>query len=257
MSKPYYIYVTEDCIDEASEIIEKIKPAGARGRAVFVIGKDADITKLKQEINYVLDKDYQLYCVMLGYPKMDSGLALQVGLAKTYDPDAESIEKLLSDLKQRDAKPKNFVRWIAIIVVALISALIVILIASKLKLGIFKEPETVQAESYDATNLDLDEVYLKAFIDAGLDCIVEDGLISDAELEQAEALDLSGLGISDLEPLLYATNLKELDISNNNISDITKLAALGKLEKLNISGNPIKDYSVLDYLTNLKETIKD
>ena len=107
-----------------------------------------------------------------------------------------------------------------------------------------------------ADNLSLNDVYTKALIDAGADSIIVDGGISKEEMLLLETLDLSGLGIDNLEPLLYATNLRELNLSGNNITDITNLAALSKLEKLDLSDNPVEDYGVLDYLPKLTEIIK-
>ena len=101
-----------------------------------------------------------------------------------------------------------------------------------------------------------DEVYTEALILAGADSIVVDNGISKEEMLLLENLDLSGLGIENLEPLVYAANLKKLDLSDNNIKDITYIATLTKLEEIDLRNNPIEDYQVLEYMHNLKEIKK-
>ncbi len=52
-------------------------------------------------------------------------------------------------------------------------------------------------------------------------------------------------GVSDLEGIQYATNLKYLYLSNNNISDINALASLKQLIELNLYDNYIYDVNTL------------
>lgn len=79
------------------------------------------------------------------------------------------------------------------------------------------------------------------------------GYLTRNDLEQITSLDLSGLGISDLTGLEYATNLTDLDISDNIIINITIIIQLSKLEKLNASNNEIEDISSISSCNNLKE----
>lgn len=81
----------------------------------------------------------------------------------------------------------------------------------------------------------------------------DDGGISKEELEMAQELDLSSLGITDISPLAAASELVKLDLSGNNISDITPLAGMKKLQSIDLSGNAIDDFQVLAYLPALIE----
>ena len=57
------------------------------------------------------------------------------------------------------------------------------------------------------------------------------------EMQQLTSLNASGLGISNLAGLQYATNLGSLDVSNNKIATFTPIAALN-IPILNEAGNP-------------------
>lgn len=255
MKKDYYFYATEDCASECPGIIEKLSSIGTPDCAVFVIGNNPDTVKLKREVNYVTDKNYHIFCFMYGNPEFDQGLELQLGLAKEYDNSPESLDKLISDVKNyKEEKPFN----------KKLLLIIPVIVAIAIAVFIFVKPSSEPAEeaspdeaiiSEEDLPMELDDVYLKAFTAAGLDAN-GDGAISEREIESATTLNLSGLGISNLEPLLYAVNLTRLDLSDNEISDITDLAALANLEEINLTGNPIEDYTVLDYLPNLKEIQK-
>lgn len=212
--------------------------------AVFFIGENYDETQLKIEINHVVSKGYKLFCVLFGKPVFDSGLSLQMGLATKINDDNDSIKKLSEALEKEIPKSKK----------GLVIGIVVTVVVLAIAFIFFLKPE--KEEIVKADNLSLNETYTKAFIDAGADAIIVDGGISKEEMLLIETLDLSGLGIDNLEPLLYATNLRELNLSNNKITDITSLAALSKLEKIDLSGNPISNYGILDYLPKLTEIIK-
>lgn len=61
--------------------------------------------------------------------------------------------------------------------------------------------------------------------------------ISLGQMQQLTSLNASGLGITDLTGLQYATNLTTLDVSNNNISSFAPVAGLTKTA-INETGNP-------------------
>jgi len=246
MSK-LYLYIDENCRKEAEKYLENLTDEKL---ALFFIGESYDETKLKIELNHIVSVGSKLVCVFFGNPHFDSGISMQMGLAKKiYDgPGAEEeLAAFLNTVK----KPKGKLGLVIGIIIGLIMAEVYILFKPK------KEIKENTAEAVtEIDNLSLSEVYLKALIENGADCIAVDGRISEEEMLCLESLDLSGLGLEDLKPLLYAGNLKRLDISDNNISDITELAALGKLESLDISNNPVKNYEILDYLPNLKDVVK-
>jgi len=245
-----YVYIAKECENRAQKYLGSLVDTKA---AVFFVGENTDIVTLKKEINYAVSNNLDMCCVMFGENEFDSGITMQLGLATKIN-STDDVELLIKDFfdgtKKKKGKKKTPIVIIAAIVVVIALALIFIVPKNQ-----EKSEERPQISS-EVKNLELDDVYKSALIKAGADSIVVDGEISIEEMEQITALDLSGLGINNLEPLLYATNIVELDLSNNKINDITNLVALGKLEKLNLSGNPINDYKVLDYLKNLKECIK-
>jgi len=240
-----YTYIAKECDEDAKKYLFHLKDEKA---AVFFIGKDTDIVSLKRELNYIVSKGLDLCCVFFAENEFDQGIEMQLGLATKITDNDNSIHELNDFFERiRKEKKKKALPIVFAIIVLLIAVVIIIPFVNKPK-------NIIKVESVD--NIKLDDIYLKAFIDAGADSIVVDGGISKEELEQITALNLSGLGIDNLKPLLYAINLIELDISDNNIEDITDIVALGKLERINLSGNPIKDYKVLEYLTNIKTVIK-
>lgn len=213
--------------------------------AVFFIEDNYDAAQLKIELNHIVAKGYKLFCVMRGNPQFDSGINLQMGLAVRLTDSDDAPEELAGLLEKESPKKSSKGIIIALaIAIAVIAVLTIVLKPAN------EEPVL------NADNLSLSEVYTNALIDAGADSIIVDGGISKEEMLLVETLDLSGLGIDNLQPLLYATNLRELNLSGNKITDITNLAALAKLEKLDLSGNPVEDYGVLDYLPKLTEIIK-
>lgn len=80
-----------------------------------------------------------------------------------------------------------------------------------------------------------------------LGCITEDDLLDITELQ------LSGLGITDLEGLQFCTNLIFLQASDNNINSITQLTGLGlPLTFLDLSSNQITDITAVAGLHGLQ-----
>jgi len=65
------------------------------------------------------------------------------------------------------------------------------------------------------------------------------------------AIDLSGLGISDISALSACTGLTEIILDDNDISDISPLMDIPGLEKLSVRGNAITDLRPLISLSGL------
>lgn len=240
-----YLYIDNNSKEMAQRYISHLVDVDA---AVIFIGEDYDNNQLRIELNHIVAKGYELFCVFSGEPVFDSGIKLQMGLAKQIadaNDSPQKLEELLLKIKENNNhKVKKALIVVGVVIAVLLSAVI-----------LFLRPET-EPEIVKANNLKLDEVYLGALIEAGADSIVVDGEISEEEMLSITNLNLAGKGIDNLQPLLYAKNLRQLDLSNNNITDITELAALSNLEIINLSNNPIDNYAVLDYLPNIKEVIK-
>ncbi len=103
------------------------------------------------------------------------------------------------------------------------------------------------------------------------------GPITDADLRNIRSLHLSYSGITNLEGIQHAINLKEVDLSNTSIPDRTPLQALENLERLtyrysdltsiawmsgfvhlkalDLQGNRIQDISALSGMTNLTNLV--
>ncbi|MYB96315.1 hypothetical protein F4Y43_20910, partial [Candidatus Poribacteria bacterium] len=75
--------------------------------------------------------------------------------------------------------------------------------------------------------------------------------ITVAEMATLEELYASGMDISDLTGLEFATNLFVLNINDNLMPDLSPLAGLTQLGGLRIAGNKISDISPLAELKNL------
>lgn len=237
------VYVDQNSKELVSKYSAYLKDTDA---AVFFIGENYDANQLKIELNHVVAKGDELYCVLFGDPKFDSGIKMQMGLATIINDSDDApceLENLLSQNGKDKTKTGTYIAIIGVLILVIVAALLIPKFTNK------------QSE-VSADNIKMDEIITKALIDAGADCIVIDGGISQEEMLTIEMLDLSNKGIDDITPLLYATNLKELDLSDNNISDITGLVALAKLEKIDLSNNPILNYAVLDYLPHLTDVRK-
>ena len=68
----------------------------------------------------------------------------------------------------------------------------------------------------------------------------------------AEELDLSNMGITDLSPLTVCKGLKKLDITGNGVSDLTPLMDLQELEWLSIKDNVVTDLRPLMGMRSLR-----
>ena len=84
-----------------------------------------------------------------------------------------------------------------------------------------------------------------------------DGKITKGELSDSfadthntyyETLDLSNIGISNIENLKYLANVRVIDLSGNNITDISPLSQVKDLHKINLGNNKIENIeSVKDF----------
>lgn len=81
--------------------------------------------------------------------------------------------------------------------------------------------------------------------------ITGDNLVTQALLEGVDELDISGLGISNLEVIKYFTNLEILDCSDNNLTslDVSKNTLL---EELYIEDNSLTELDLLENTELLK-----
>lgn len=75
--------------------------------------------------------------------------------------------------------------------------------------------------------------------------------ITVAEMATLEGLHASGMGISDLTGLEFATNLKDLRIEDNLMPDLSPIAGLTQLTGLRIPGSKISDISPITELKKL------
>lgn len=79
-----------------------------------------------------------------------------------------------------------------------------------------------------------------------------DGEITTGEMRSITTLSCEGDGISSLEGLQSATQLRYLNLSDNSITDITPLTDLVELKTLDLSDNQITDIDSLQNLTTLQ-----
>ncbi|OXX83609.1 hypothetical protein AVM15_09790 [Paraclostridium benzoelyticum] len=79
----------------------------------------------------------------------------------------------------------------------------------------------------------------------------DDAPITRVQLESLLALNLTGVGINNLEGLQYCKNLSYLGLSKNEISDLSPICNLKELVTLNIDENKINNITYLQNLTNL------
>ncbi|WP_052952004.1 leucine-rich repeat domain-containing protein [Paraclostridium benzoelyticum] len=79
----------------------------------------------------------------------------------------------------------------------------------------------------------------------------DDAPITKVQLESLLALNLTGVGINNLEGLQYCKNLSYLGLSKNEISDLSPICNLKELVTLNIDENKINNITYLQNLTNL------
>jgi len=110
------------------------------------------------------------------------------------------------------------------------------------------------------TNVEVADVQNRMrFFDASFESAIRlatgktNGHIVRLDMQRILKLDASGRGITELENLSEAYNLRELDLSNNAIEDIWSVGDLRELRVLDLSSNRISDISDLSRLTKLVE----
>ena len=95
-----------------------------------------------------------------------------------------------------------------------------------------------------------------ALVNAGYDKN-GDGDLSEAEMEMIYGIDLSGLNITNLSGLEYATNLEFVDLSNNALTNIDALASCTELQYVDISNNSITSIAALANATKMFILVAD
>lgn len=86
------------------------------------------------------------------------------------------------------------------------------------------------------------------------------GLNADAEIPQSRtdtitAINLSGLGITDLRDIVYLPNVRTLDLSDNKITNVGPLNVLDSLRELNLSKNTLESINLLAFSNSEKMTV--
>ena len=85
----------------------------------------------------------------------------------------------------------------------------------------------------------------------------EDGELSLEEMGKIYGVDLSNLGLTSVDGLEHAVNLKYIDICGNNLSDIGALGSCIKLQYVNISNNLIENVDAFEYADDMFVFVAD
>ena len=111
-----------------------------------------------------------------------------------------------------------------------------------------------------STEVSIPDDSLRVAVTQGLWALVAEGKLdipvgtnplTTANLAKLEKLSARGKGITNLEGLQHATNLKSLYLNSNSITNVAPLANLNKLEILYLEQNQITDVSSLVTLNKL------
>ncbi len=108
---------------------------------------------------------------------------------------------------------------------------------------------------YDASMADVPN--RMRFLDSGFDAALRDatgkanGPLLRLDMQRISRLDASNRGISEIEGLQEAYNIRQLDLSHNSIVDIWQVGDLVELRELDLSHNQITSISDLSNLKNL------
>lgn len=86
------------------------------------------------------------------------------------------------------------------------------------------------------------------------------GLDRNADILQSQtdtitAIDLSGLGITDLRDIVYLPNVKTLDLSDNDITNVGPLNVLDSLRELNLRENALESINLLAFSNAERMTV--
>lgn len=86
------------------------------------------------------------------------------------------------------------------------------------------------------------------------------GIEADVDILQSQtdtitALDLSGLGITDLRDIAYLPNVKVLDLSDNDITNVGPLNVLDSLRELDLRDNALESINLLAFSSSEKMTV--
>ncbi|MCR5828891.1 MAG: leucine-rich repeat domain-containing protein [Lachnospiraceae bacterium] len=211
--------------------------------ALFICIGGKENRRIKEDLNLALDKDIPVAFVLEEEAEIDSGLKIQLAIAKKIPTlkKAESqagrqdTEKAISDwltkvdkISGKKKKKKNVKLAACLIAAAIVITAALILIPKFLGSG-EKDTSTVTLTKEQQLGIDV------------------------AALKDSEKIDLSGKGIKDVSFLADCVKCRELDLSNNEIVDISVIKEMNGLEILNVSGNKITDINALLTLKNLKE----
>lgn len=66
-------------------------------------------------------------------------------------------------------------------------------------------------------------------------------------MDTIRKIDLSGLGITDINDVIYLKKIRNLDLSNNQIRDVSPLLNLPHLQVLNIANNNIRNIAMFTF----------
>ncbi|MBN9313613.1 MAG: hypothetical protein BGO40_12180 [Chryseobacterium sp. 39-10] len=66
-------------------------------------------------------------------------------------------------------------------------------------------------------------------------------------MDTIRKIDLSGLGITDVNDVIYLKKVRNMDLSNNGISNVSPLLYLPHLQVLNISNNNLKNIATFSF----------
>ncbi len=82
---------------------------------------------------------------------------------------------------------------------------------------------------------------------------ISQGAFTCEQMALLEQIDSFEAGVSSVEGLEYAPNLRELRLSGSDVEEITPLQDLMSLTALDLNGNPVTDIGPLEDLTNLND----
>lgn len=102
-------------------------------------------------------------------------------------------------------------------------------------------------------------VFHSAEIEAGVKKhigLVEGDNVTVEQLDTITTLNLSGLGLTDIQDVRMVPNLQTIDLSYNEIDDVSPLAQLEFLKEVNLSHNMLKSINMLTF-TSSDEMIVD